>query len=268
MGRPEQTVPHPTRALGRLALGLRAARQTADLTYHQLAATTPGFSRPTLQRAESGRKLPTKDTVTVYALACGIDTGPLLALWEIARAKERAARPGTPAPDVRQIRDEAGAPSYGEIEKRTRDAADVVITRKTAHRVLSRQRFPSSREQLRTLLTPLGVPAADHEDWLRAWSRVDRRLQSDRRAASKKERKDRLQRRITRARQTPPCDDRHPRPARQPDPRRRQDPAPRRAHRARLGTGGSRPCAAAEPRFPTCPGPGSPPPTPAGTTQW
>ncbi|MFD0272234.1 helix-turn-helix domain-containing protein [Streptomyces sp. NPDC127106] len=226
MGRPEQPVPYMDRALGRLALGLRAARQAADLTYHQLADKTPGFSRPTLQRAASGKTLPTKETVTAYAKACGIDPGPLLALWEIARAKERVVRLGSPAPSVRQIRDEAdmgaalrrlhveaGAPPYREIEKRTRDAAGVVrVPRNTVHQVLSRQRFPSSREQLRALLTALGVPAADHEDWLRAWSRVDRRLRSDRRAArSKKERKDRLQRRIIGAGQTPPCDDTHPR---------------------------------------------------------
>ncbi|MGW4688492.1 helix-turn-helix domain-containing protein [Streptomyces sp. NPDC004244] len=228
MGRPEQPVPHPDRALGRLALGLRAARQAADLTYHQLADRAPGFSRPTLQRAASGKTLPTKDTVTAYAKACGTDPGPLLALWEIARSKERAGpRPGNLAPAVRQIRDEAdmgaalhklhleaGAPSYREIEKRTRDAASVVIKRNTAHQVLSRQRFPSSREQLRALLTALGVPAADHEDWLRAWSRVYRRLQSARRAArGKKERMDRLQRRIS-AEQASPCDDTYPHHAR------------------------------------------------------
>ncbi|GLW04464.1 hypothetical protein Slala05_80940 [Streptomyces lavendulae subsp. lavendulae] len=51
MGRPEEPVPHPHRALGRLALGLRNTRHQAHLTYTQLAANAPGFSRPTLQRA-------------------------------------------------------------------------------------------------------------------------------------------------------------------------------------------------------------------------
>ncbi|MFE2852002.1 hypothetical protein ACFXJO_12825 [Streptomyces lavendulae] len=57
------------------------------------------------------------------------------------------------------------------------------VPRNTIHRILSRQRFPSSRDQLRALLSALGVPVTSYETWLRAWSRVHRRLQADRRAA-------------------------------------------------------------------------------------
>ncbi|MBT2469552.1 helix-turn-helix transcriptional regulator [Streptomyces sp. ISL-66] len=209
MGRPEQPVSHPYRALGRLALGLRSTRHATHLTYSELAARSPGFSRPTLQRAASGKTLPTQEAVTAYARACDTDPGPLLALWKAA-AKERAAgNLRKPAPAVRQIQDEAdmgaalrnlhldaGAPSCREIERRTRNSTDSIrVPRNTVHQILSRQRFPSSRDQLRALLAALGVPLSGHENWLRAWSRVNRRLQADRRAT--RARRDKLQRRIT-----------------------------------------------------------------------
>ncbi|GAA2774953.1 hypothetical protein Sros01_83460 [Streptomyces roseochromogenus] len=208
MGRPERPVPHPHRALGRLALGLRDTRHQARLTYTQLAANATGFSRPTLQRAASGKTLPTRETVTAYARACDADPGPLLELWEAAARERAAANLRKSAPAVRQIQDEAdmgaalrnlhldaGAPSCREIERRTSTSAGTMrVPRNTVHQILSRQRFPSYRDQLRALLSALGVPVTGHEDWLRAWSRVHRRLQADRRAA--RTRKHRLQRRI------------------------------------------------------------------------
>ncbi|WP_345206408.1 helix-turn-helix transcriptional regulator [Streptomyces lavendulae] len=201
-------MPHPHRALGRLALGLRDTRHQARLTYTQLAANATGFSRPTLQRAASGKTLPTRETVTAYARACDADPGPLLELWEAAARERAAANLRKSAPAVRQIQDEAdmgaalrnlhldaGAPSCREIERRTSTSAGTMrVPRNTVHQILSRQRFPSYRDQLRALLSALGVPVTGHEDWLRAWSRVHRRLQADRRAA--RTRKHRLQRRI------------------------------------------------------------------------
>ncbi|GLV87728.1 hypothetical protein Slala03_74170 [Streptomyces lavendulae subsp. lavendulae] len=90
MGRPEQPVPHPHRALGGLALGLRDTRHSAHLAYARLAANAPVFSRPTLQRAASGKTLPTREAVTAYAPACNAEPGPLLALGKDA-ARERTA---------------------------------------------------------------------------------------------------------------------------------------------------------------------------------
>ncbi|GAA1554528.1 hypothetical protein [Streptomyces globosus] len=91
---------------------------------------------------------------------------------------------------------DAGAPPYREIDKRTQRHPDAIrVPRTTVHQVLSRRRFPSSREQLRALLFVLGVPAADHGDWLRAWSRVQQRVQADRRAA--RTRRSKFQRRIS-----------------------------------------------------------------------
>nr|WSX47673.1 hypothetical protein OG409_01000 [Streptomyces sp. NBC_00974] len=104
---------------------------------------------------------------------------------------------------LRNLHLDAGAPSCREIERRTSSSdGSIRVPRNTVHQILSRQRFPSSRDQLRALLIALGVPVCGHENWLRAWSRVNRRLQADRRAA--RVRKDKLQRRITRARQSAP----------------------------------------------------------------
>lgn len=104
---------------------------------------------------------------------------------------------------LRNLHLDAGAPSCREIERRTRNSADSIrVPRNTVHQILSRQRFPSSKDQLRALLVALGVPVCGHANWLRAWSRVNRRLQTDRRAA--RVRKDKLQRRITRTRLSAP----------------------------------------------------------------
>ncbi|MFE3065890.1 helix-turn-helix domain-containing protein [Streptomyces roseus] len=124
-------MPYPERALGRLAQGLRNARLRADLTYRQLADRAPGFSRPALQNAASGRTLPTREAVTAYAKACDTEPGPLLELREEAVQARRP--PHSAAPAIERIRDEAGLgaarynlrpnagnPSCREVEKRTR----------------------------------------------------------------------------------------------------------------------------------------------------
>ncbi|MFJ2825985.1 hypothetical protein ACIO7M_33530 [Streptomyces toxytricini] len=213
MGRPEKPVPHPARALGQLALGLRSAWRKANLTYEQLVGKTPGVSRATLQRAALGH-IPTllsKRIVAAYAEGCGVDSAPLLAKWEAAHAARLKAKDQARSlpPAVRQIRDEAdmgtallklhqdaGAPPYREIDKRTqRHPRAIRVPRTTVHPILSHRRFPSSREQLRALLFVPGVPAAAHGNWLRAWSRVQQREQANRRAA--RTRRSKFQRRIS-----------------------------------------------------------------------
>ncbi|MFD9724611.1 helix-turn-helix domain-containing protein [Streptomyces sp. NPDC059072] len=216
MGRPEQPLPYPDRPLGRLAQGLRNARVRAGLTYNQLASRAVGFSESTLKRAASGKTLPTREAVTAYAYTCDTEPGPLLDLWEEAVEERRPADPV--APRITKIRDtaalgaalhslhvKAGNPSCREIDKRTRSSPGIIrVPRTTAHQILYRQRFPSSRTQLKALLTVLGVPATEHSSWLQAWSRANQRRRSDRHAA--RTRKAELQRRITRPRLHPPFD--------------------------------------------------------------
>ncbi|MFB7054179.1 helix-turn-helix domain-containing protein [Streptomyces vinaceus] len=213
MGRPEQPLPYLDRPLGRLAQGLRNARVRTGLTYRQLACKAVGFSESTLKRAASGKSLPTREAVIAYAHACDTEPSPLLKDWEEAVEERRPLPPG--APKVTKIRDaaalgaalhslhvKAGNPSCREIEKRTRSSPGIIrVPRTTAHQILYRQRFPSSRTQLKALLTVLGVPAAEHAGWLRAWSRANRQRPSDRHAD--RTRKDQLQRRITHPRLTP-----------------------------------------------------------------
>lgn len=213
MGRPEQPLPYLDRPLGRLAQGLRNARIRAGLTYRQLAGEAVGFSASTLKRAASGKTLPAREAVIAYAHACDTEPGPLLDLWEEAVEERRPADPV--APRVTKIRDaaalgvalhslhvKAGNPSCREIDKRTRNSPDIIrVPRTTVHQILYRQRFPSSRTQLKALLTVLGVPEAQHADWLQAWSHANRQRPSDRHAA--RTRKDQLQRRITHPRLTP-----------------------------------------------------------------
>ncbi|MFI8266580.1 helix-turn-helix domain-containing protein [Streptomyces sp. NPDC085665] len=208
MGRTEQPIPNPDRALGHLAQGLRTARGRAGLTYTQLARRAVGFSRPTLQRAASGKSLPTMEAVTAYAHACNAEPGPLLALWKAAVEERHPAR--KKAVGITTISDaaglgaalcsllpDAGSPSYREIDDRTRITPGINrVPCTTVHRILCQQQLPSSPAQLKALLTALRVPAAEQGDWLDAWSRASHRSQRDRQTS--RTRKNKLQHRIPR----------------------------------------------------------------------
>ncbi|MEU3061568.1 helix-turn-helix transcriptional regulator [Streptomyces subrutilus] len=197
MGRPQKPVPQQGWALAQLALRLRAARDAAGFTYEELAART-GFGRSTLQRAASGAGAPPPPPVVVaYALGCGVDPGPLLALREKARIERQWAKLGPRAlrvPHVRQIMNEAelgaalyrlhvesGMPTYRDIQLRTTRAAGVLrVTKTTAHLIMTRRRIPSSPEQLKALLFVYGVGPAAQRHWLAAWARVARGLDAER----------------------------------------------------------------------------------------
>ncbi|MFK0203820.1 hypothetical protein [Streptomyces lavendulae] len=80
---------------------------------------------------------------------------------------------------LRNLHLHAGALSCREIERCTRTSADTIrVPLNTTHQILTRQRFLSSRNQLRALLSALGVLVSGDEDWLVTWSRVHRRLQA------------------------------------------------------------------------------------------
>ncbi|WP_407919309.1 helix-turn-helix transcriptional regulator [Devriesea agamarum] len=51
---------------------LRAAREYADLGQTELAIKA-GISRATISAAENGHSAPSSATITVWALACGVD---------------------------------------------------------------------------------------------------------------------------------------------------------------------------------------------------
>ncbi|MFD9789245.1 helix-turn-helix domain-containing protein [[Kitasatospora] papulosa] len=90
MARRENPVPPCSRSLLALVTWLRSGRDTAGLTYGQLAARTE-YSADTLARAASGRSVPQNLTVILaYAAACGLSTKDAERLWKHAR---RATRP-------------------------------------------------------------------------------------------------------------------------------------------------------------------------------
>ncbi|WP_331739891.1 helix-turn-helix domain-containing protein (plasmid) [Streptomyces goshikiensis] len=197
MGRPELPVSQPSRPPGILATGLRSVRRTAGISYAELAATAR-FSRQTLQRAASGNTVPEAAVVVAYAQGCGADPAPLLILWKRARIdKEQRSRRGlktSTAPHVRHIRDEAdlgaalgrlhlqaGAPSCREVAKRTAKGEGMVRIPKTiAHLIISRQKIPTTREQMQSLLFAYNVAPHRHEAWLEAWSRAARHIEAER----------------------------------------------------------------------------------------
>ncbi|MBT1185194.1 helix-turn-helix domain-containing protein [Streptomyces sp. CJ_13] len=197
MGRPELPVSQPSRPPGILATGLRSVRRAAGISYAELAATAR-FSRQTLQRAASGNTVPEAAVVVAYAQGCGADPAPLLVLWKRARIdKEQRSRRGlktSTAPHVRHIRDEAdlgaalgrlhlqaGAPSCREVAKRTAKGEGMVRIPKTiAHLIISRQKIPTTREQMQSLLFAYNVAPHRHEAWLEAWSRAARHIEAER----------------------------------------------------------------------------------------
>lgn len=92
MGRREKPISQCSKSLGALATWLRAGRDEAGLTYHQLAARTD-FSADTLARAASGCGVPQNlNVVTSYARACGRGTKEAERLWKHARRDEVRAQ--------------------------------------------------------------------------------------------------------------------------------------------------------------------------------
>ncbi|WP_330358387.1 helix-turn-helix transcriptional regulator [Streptomyces chartreusis] len=168
---------------------LRKGRSRKQLSYAELAQRTSAYSAATLQRAASGRSVPSRQVARAYAMVCGLDLDETDRLWLDARREERSEhhspeRRSVPKP--RMMRDladlgagladaheKAGAPSRREMERRAR-AARTTLSSSAAQRIISRQQVPSSREQLVAFLHACEVPERDRAEWLQAWARVRR----------------------------------------------------------------------------------------------
>ncbi|MFF2196958.1 helix-turn-helix domain-containing protein [Streptomyces sp. NPDC058157] len=130
MGRPELPVDSSSPDRGLLASRLRQLRQSARLTYDELAVKT-SLSPATLKRAASGRSVPSWDTVEAFAGACGGDLDAVRALWENARITRRGRlrelrRPGSPelittrgalSEALEYFYERAGAPSLRRLQE-------------------------------------------------------------------------------------------------------------------------------------------------------
>ncbi|MBD9735682.1 helix-turn-helix domain-containing protein, partial [Streptomyces sp. H28] len=111
-GRREQPLDPQAGPLERFALGLRALRERAGLTYAEMAEASH-FSPSTLSQAAAGRRLPTRDVLRAYVRACGADPRGWEERWErVRREVPGPAEPRGPAGDVPQSLGDAEATSF------------------------------------------------------------------------------------------------------------------------------------------------------------
>ncbi|MGW9374136.1 helix-turn-helix domain-containing protein [Streptomyces xanthophaeus] len=196
MGRPEKKIPHPDLAVGRLAQSLRTARANVGLTYAQLADKA-GYSRATLQRAASGKRVPPPEVVRAYALGCGLNPGFVMGLWHQAQ-KEKARSSGSTsssdAPRLNMARDEAdlgavlaglhhraGAPSLRVMQRRTELVPGTQrLSRSTLHRIVRRRIIPQTRERMEAFLVACDVAPHKRRAWMEAWKRVRATTENER----------------------------------------------------------------------------------------
>ncbi|PWJ02054.1 hypothetical protein DKG34_40840 [Streptomyces sp. NWU49] len=185
MGRRENPVDHSRPARGRLAQYLRAQRESAGMTYQELAHHT-GLSPATLKRAASGTVVPKHTTVEAYVEGCGgtpaavRDAGEL---WRHARIEERGRLAQLHAPRPELISDaadlsralevvweQAGAPSLRDIRDRSGNPLALPVS--SAARIVNRDAVPADEQQLRAFLTGCGVPSEKHAVWTAVFAKI------------------------------------------------------------------------------------------------
>ncbi|MFC8818994.1 helix-turn-helix domain-containing protein [Streptomyces rochei] len=189
MGRPEKPVDRTVPERAQLADFLRERRNTAELTYGQIAKATGGRpSAATLERAASGTKVPSLDTVECFIQATTTDKesfGPGAAqdrarnLWIRARRATRAPSYVGQAPDPTLISDTAGFlralrhqhawigyPTPGEME---RISGPGVLPRTTTRRIIAGDALPVDPHQAVAFLKACYViNETELERWLAA----------------------------------------------------------------------------------------------------
>lgn len=196
MGRPELPVDFTVPARGELATELRTLRTGARLTYDELAVKS-GLSPATLKRAASGRILPSQETVTAIAVACGGDPAAFRARWLACRiadrraerdrlGRERLRRPGAPellttrgslSEAMEHFYEMAGAPSLRKLHERAGESYLLPVS--SAARIISREALPASRQQCEAFLIACGVGPGLVERWGQAFDRITRSRDAD-----------------------------------------------------------------------------------------
>ncbi|MDT0616536.1 helix-turn-helix transcriptional regulator [Streptomyces lancefieldiae] len=185
-GRPMSPIPDPNSPKGRLAGQFRAGRGRRGLTQEQMAAKV-GTSIGTVQRAESGRVLPTLPMALAIATVCHLDEEHIESLWR--KASRRGRKPHlTRARPLRQITDAAelgvalvrvwelnGCPSAREMERRVRERGEFgFLSHSAAWRIRERDQSVTSEKQLFAYLTACEVSEKSFLLWSLTWHRVCR----------------------------------------------------------------------------------------------
>ncbi|MEU9237354.1 helix-turn-helix domain-containing protein [Streptomyces subrutilus] len=190
MGRPELPVDSTVQARNELAGALRSLRSEARLTYPEMAMKT-GMSTATLKRAASGRIVPSYETVSAIAVACGDVAGSVYQLWLAARTAERGRlgrlrRPAAPeltttrgalSEAMEYFYERAGAPSLRRLQAAAGGSHLLPVS--SAWRIVNREALPASRQQCVAFLTGCGLPDFLVERWADAFDRITRPSPAD-----------------------------------------------------------------------------------------
>jgi DNA-binding SARP family transcriptional activator/transcriptional regulator with XRE-family HTH domain len=180
MGRKERPIASSRNlALIRLAQWLRDQRAASGCSYAELAARV-NCHATTLQRAASGKSVPSEQSVRAYAEACEAPVDVAVKLWLQARSPSTAK--GSPNPEdidgidalqagLRELHEIAGRPSFHRMEKRAGEG-QLQLPHSTAHRIVNSMTVPGDAHQLTGFLTACGVAVGEHPPWIAAWKRA------------------------------------------------------------------------------------------------
>ena len=181
MGRREKPIASSdNEALFGLAQWLRDQRLASGCSYAELAARV-GCHATTLQRAASGRSVPSEQSVRAYAKACGAPVDEAVKLWRQARSRRSAE--GSPDPldidgidmfqaGLRELYEMAGRPSMHHMEKR---AGPGQLPHSTAHRIVHGRTMPRDVHQLTGFLAACSVAEEERQLWIDVWERARQR---------------------------------------------------------------------------------------------
>nr|QIZ01195.1 helix-turn-helix domain-containing protein [Streptomyces sp. S1D4-11] len=181
MGRKEKPIGSSRdEGLFRLAQWLRDQRSASGCSYAELAARA-GCHATTLQRAASGRSVPSARSVRAYALACGASQDAAMELWRKARRRSVRSAEGPPNPldingidmfcaGLRELYEAAGRPSLRDMERSAGGLGR--LPHSTAHRIVLGRTVPRDVHQLTGYLTACSVAVVEHPLWVDAWRRA------------------------------------------------------------------------------------------------
>ncbi|MEV0254624.1 helix-turn-helix transcriptional regulator [Streptomyces sp. NPDC050732] len=189
-GRPEAPVVTTVPELAALATKLREIRsgEGKGITYAELAERTP-WSKSQLQRATSGKTLPSQSLVRAFLLGCGASHGQARAVSELhVRAavgvarQARMAKASSRVPKPQYVRDRAdlsgalrdawahaGRPT---VRSMAHKAGPWILPHSSAHRILRGHGLPRDLTQYKAFLHACDIPDADLDPWFVAWGKA------------------------------------------------------------------------------------------------